>query len=210
MTPFVASGRSESSSTPSSSDAVPARRFDAPRPEIHLEIRECSWGLWNDRFKRHHYLVDSGPMAFAKCFAGYVDGEPVCFVGVSGMVTGQGNREARFCRFVTLPEWQGAGVGMRFLETLTERELQGRGFIGSPTTSIIHSAHPALAVTLRRSPRWRQISQALHGGAKDRVATGMGGHARAVMGFRYGGQRYADAFTGEIISKNRKVVDDDE
>jgi GNAT superfamily N-acetyltransferase len=100
---------------------------------------------------------------------------------------GPGRREARFCRFVTKPEWQGAGIGMRFLEYLTERELQGDGFIGRPTTSIIHSAHPALAVTLRRSPKWRQISQALHGGAKN-AATGMGGHMRAVMGFRYYGE----------------------
>ncbi len=131
-------------------------------------------------------------MAFSTAYTGFVAGEPVCFVGVSGMVTGKGKREARFCRFVTKPEWQGAGLGMRFLEFLTERELGGHGFIGRPTTSIIHSAHPALAVTLRRSPKWRQISQALHGGKKEGV-TGMGGHMRAVMGFRYYGQAGVEA-----------------
>jgi GNAT superfamily N-acetyltransferase len=132
-------------------------------------------------------------MAFATAFTGFVEDEPVCFVGLSGMVVGKGVREARFCRFVTKPEWQGAGIGMRFLEFLTERELRGDGFIGTPTTSIIHSAHPALAVTLRRSPKWRQISQALHGGRKASV-TGMGGHMRAVMGFRYYGQAGIDAW----------------
>jgi GNAT superfamily N-acetyltransferase len=133
-------------------------------------------------------------MAFATAFTGFVGDEAVAFVGCSGMVTGKGVREARFCRFVTKPEWQGAGLGMRFLEYLTERELRGEGFIGSPTTSIIHSAHPALAVTLRRSPKWRQISQALHGGRKDSSVTGMGGHFRAVMGFRYYGQKGVDAW----------------
>jgi GNAT superfamily N-acetyltransferase len=135
-------------------------------------------------------------MAFATAYTGFVDGEPVCFVGVSGMVVGKGVREARFCRFVTKPEWQGAGIGMRFLEYLTERELRGEGFIGTPTTSIIHSAHPALAVTLRRSPKWRQISQALHGGEKatEPGKGGMGGHMRAVMGFRYYGQAGIDAW----------------
>jgi GNAT superfamily N-acetyltransferase len=152
-----------------------------------VDIRETGWRPWNAEFSRHHYLPDAGPMAFATAFTGFVDEEPVCFVGLSGMVVGPGRREARFCRFVTKPEWQGAGIGMRFLEYLTERELQGDGFIGRPTTSIIHSAHPALAVTLRRSPKWRQISQALHGGAKN-AATGMGGHMRAVMGFRYFGE----------------------
>lgn len=132
-------------------------------------------------------------MAFATAFTGFVEDEPVTFLGCSGMVTGQGVREARFCRFVTKPEWQGAGIGIRFLEYLADRELRGEGFIGHPTTSIIHSAHPALAVSLRRNPKWRQISQALHGGAKDKGATGMGGHLRAVMGFRYYGQAGIDA-----------------
>lgn len=131
-------------------------------------------------------------MAFSTAYTGFVGDEPVTFVGVSGMVTGKGRREARFCRFVTKPEWQGAGVGMRFLEYLTERELRGGGFIGKPTTSIIHSAHPALAVTLRRNPKWRQISQALHGARKEST-TGMGGHMRAVMGFRYYGQAGVEA-----------------
>lgn len=141
-------------------------------------------------------------MAFSTAYTGFVEDEPVCFVGLSGMAVGRGVREARFCRFVTKPEWQGAGIGMRFLEALCERELRGDGFIGKPTTSIIHSAHPALAVTLRRSPKWRQISQALHGGKKVKGAGGgMGGHFRAVMGFRYGGQRYADVFTGRIVNK---------
>jgi GNAT superfamily N-acetyltransferase len=139
-------------------------------------------------------------MAFASAFTGFVEDEPVCFVGVSGMVTGKSKREARFCRFVTKPEWQGAGIGMRFLEHLTERELRGEGFIGKPTTSIIHSAHPALAVTLRRSPKWRQISQALHGGQKvtEKGKGGMGGHMRAVMGFRYYGQAGVEAAARKV------------
>lgn len=92
---------------------------------------------------------------------------------------------------------------MRFLEFLAERELQGVGFIGHPTTSIIHSAHPALAVTLRRNPKWRQISQALHGGQKEST-TGMGGHMRAVMGFRYYGQRGVEAANKSQQTKGDK------
>jgi hypothetical protein len=51
----------------------------------------------------------------------------------------------------------------------------------------MHSNHPALAVSLRRNPKWRQISQRLHGSGRDSV-TGMGGHLRAVQGFRYVGE----------------------
>jgi hypothetical protein len=97
---------------------------------------------------------------------------------------------------VVKPEWQGAGIGMQFLEFLCERELRGEGFIGKPTTTIMHSAHPALAVSLRRNPKWRQISQRLYGGKREKV-TGMGGHMRAVMGFRYFGQRGVDAWNAK-------------
>lgn len=131
-------------------------------------------------------------MAYATAYTGFVGDEPVAFLGMSGMHVGKGRREARCCRMVVKPEWQGAGIGMRFLEYLCERELRGEGFIGKKTTTIMHSAHPALAVSLRRSPKWRQISQSTWGnGPKTEV--GLGGHLRSVMGFRYYGQRGIDA-----------------
>lgn len=162
------------------------------RPKLELVIRETGWAPWNGVFKRHHYLPDAGPMGYSTAYTGFVEGEPVCFIGISGMTVGKGVREARVCRMVTLPEWQGAGVGMRFLEAICERELRGEGFIGSPTTTLMHTAHPALAFTLRRSAKWRQVSQKLFGGKKESV-TGMGGHLRAVEGFRYYGQRGVEA-----------------
>lgn len=134
-------------------------------------------------------------MGFSTAFTGFVDDEAVTFIGISGMVVGKGKREARVCRMVTVPEWQGAGVGMAFLEWVCERELQGVGFIGKPTTTIMHSAHPALVVSLLRNPKWRAIkgSQRLTGGKGGNV-TGMGGHMRAVAGFRYYGQAGIDAY----------------
>lgn len=174
---------------------VAAERVELERPAIDLVIRETGWAPWNAVFKRHHYLPDAGPMGYSTAYTGFVEHEPVCFIGISGMTIGKGIREARVCRMVTLPEWQGAGVGMRFLEAICERELRGEGFIGKPTTTLMHTAHPALAFTLRRSPRWRQISQRLFGGRKESI-TGMGGHLRAVEGFRYFGQRGVEAANG--------------
>lgn len=161
---------------------------------IELDIRETGWKPWRSKFKRHHYLPDAGPMAFSTAFTGFVRDEAVCFIGISGMVVGKGKREARVCRMVTTPEWQGAGVGMAFLEHICERELRGEGFIGKPTTTIMHSAHPALVVSLLRNPKWRAIkgSQRLYGDRGGNV-TGMGGHLRAVAGFRYYGQAGIEA-----------------
>lgn len=175
-------------------EVIEAQAGNFVRPKIQLDILETGWAPWKHKFKRHHYLLDAGPMSFATAFTGFVDKEAVCFIGISGMVVGKGIREARVCRMVTVPEWQGAGVGMAFLEWVCERELRGDGFIGKPTTTIMHSAHPALVVSLLRNPKWRAIkgSQRLHGGRGD-SATGMGGHLRAVAGFRYYGQRGIDA-----------------
>jgi ABC-type ATPase with predicted acetyltransferase domain len=162
------------------------------RPKVRLEVTEEGWRFWHSTFEQHHYLK-AHPMAFSTAYVGWVGDEPVAHLGMSGMVSGK-KREARACRMVVKPEWQGIGIGIPFLEALCERELRGEGFIGAPTTTILHTNHPALAVSLRRNPRWRQISQALHGGSKVKASGGgMGGHMRAVQGFRYGGERYAEA-----------------
>lgn len=166
------------------------------RPKVDLVVTEEGWRFWHSVFEQHHYLK-ANPMAFSTAFVGWVGDEPVAHLGMSAMVSGR-KREARACRMVVKPEWQGIGIGIPFLEALCERELRGEGFVGKPTTTILHTNHPALAVSLRRNPRWRQISQALHGGLK--VAAkggGMGGHMRAVQGFRYGGARYEEAWHGK-------------
>lgn len=174
------------------------------RPSFELEVVETGWGYW-PLFKPHHYLIDAGPMPFSTAFVGFVDGQPVAHLGISGMYIGQ-RREARACRMVVMPEWQGAGVGTRFLNHLVDRELRGEGFIGYPTQSMFHTNHPALTAALRRDPKWRQISYNLHGGdrkksnASNRKSAarkgekftggniGWGGHFRGVQGFRYFGE----------------------
>lgn len=127
-------------------------------------------------------------MPFGTGFVGFVNDEPVVHLGMSGKVSGK-RREARACRMVVMPEWQGAGVGMRFLNHLCQRELEGEGFIGRPTNTLFHTAHPGLVAGLRRDPRWRQLSAHLAGGqGKARNGMTWGGHLRAVSGWRYYGE----------------------
>jgi len=162
------------------------------RPEISLEVVETGWDFW-PYFVPHHYL-DLGPMPYATAYTGFVDGEPICHLGMSAMVSGK-RREARACRMVVLPEWQGAGVGTKFLDACCERELQGKGFVGKPTTTVFHTNHPGLCFVLRRSKRWRQVSTHLYGASRAgisdeerRKSWGWGRHFRAVQGFRYYGE----------------------
>ena len=51
-------------------------------------------------------------MVAAKYFVGFVDGEAVCHIATAPRLEIGGMRA---CRMVVMPEWQGAGVGMRFL-----------------------------------------------------------------------------------------------
>ena len=167
------------------------------RPEITLEVVETGWDYW-PYFVPHHYL-DLGPMPFSTAYTGFVDDEPVCHIGMSAMVSGK-KRESRACRMVVLPEWQGAGLGTKFIDAVCERELRGEGFLGKPSTTVFHTNHPGLCFVLRRSPKWRQVSTHLYGGSRAGVdanergkSWGWGRHFRAVQGFRYYGQAGVEA-----------------
>lgn len=162
----------------------------AEREPLTLVVREVKWSYW-PYFKPSHYL-DAGPMPFGTAYVGFVGDEPVVHLGMSGKVSGK-RREARACRMVVMPEWQGAGVGMRFLNALCQRELQGEGFIGKPTTTIFHTAHPGLVMALKRDKNWRQLSAHLGGSnsakpINDFQGKSFGSHFRAVAGFRYFGE----------------------
>lgn len=176
------------------------------RPPIEVEIRLGGWDLW-ETFKPYHYL-EAGPMLAGKVYVAFVDGEPVAHLGMATKnvpVKHKGRTvqsvEARACRMVVMPEWQGAGVGMRFLNHVCEMQKQGEGVLPRRMTTVFHTSHPQLCSALRRDPKWVQVSAHLYGGSKAaslksmtkagaRIA-GFGGHMRAVQGFRYVGEKAA-------------------
>ena len=140
-------------------------------------------------------------MIAATNYVGFVDGQPVAHVAFS---TRQGFVEARACRLVVMPEWQGAGVGMRFLNTICQMWRDGQNRYGKPMPTLFHTSHPGMCTALRRSSLWTQVSARLYGENKARSARSMtrsrersgtlqsqghspgyGGHFRAVQGFRY-------------------------
>lgn len=168
-------------------------RWVRRRPPIELEIRKTDWRHW-PLFEPHHYLK-LGRMIAATNYVGTVNGTPVAHVAVSTLA---GLVEARACRLVVMPEWQGAGVGMRFLNAVCDLWRRGRNRYGLRMTTLFHTSHPGLCAALRRDPRWRQVSARLYGENKRRSAesitrsggrgVGYGGHFRAVQGFRYYGE----------------------
>lgn len=166
-------------------------RFHRQRPRFALDIQETNWRWW-PYFEPHHYLK-MPQMIAATCYVGFVDGEPVAHLAVS---TRPGLIEARACRLVVMPEWQGAGVGMRFLNAVCGLWRRGQNRYREPMLTLFHTSHPGLAAALRRDPKWVQVSANLYGASKRRCAdslrrsggsagSGYGGHFRAVQGFRY-------------------------
>lgn len=173
-----------------------------PRPRIEVEVQQTDWRYW-PLFEPHHYLKVPRMIA-AKCYVATVDGEPVAHLALSTKNKGK-KVEGRACRLVVMPEWQGAGVGLRFLNLVCQHQLEGGALARLPglkCTSLFHTSHPGLAAALRRDPAWRQLSAVLHGAegnakhapkmsgltggpqTKSGVITSYGGHFRAVQGFR--------------------------
>lgn len=168
------------------------------RPAIELDIWRCGWEHWH-AFEPHHYLK-MPKMIAATNYVATVGGHLVAHLAVST----RSRHEARACRLVVMPEWQGAGVGVRFLDAVCQQWLDGQNRYGRQMPTLFHTSHPGLAAALRRSPKWAQVSAALVGGNKVKSAAslarssnklggsarapGYGGHFRAVQGFRYLGE----------------------
>ena len=172
------------------------------RPRIELEIRKVDGSYWR-YFEPHYYLSLPRPIA-AEYFVGTVDGELACHMAVCPWFHNGGYRATRL---VTMPEWQGAGVGTRFLDAVAQYHMDGHGRRNRRLPTFFHTSHPQLCAALRRSPKWQQVSASLYGSDKRKSAQslqrsaektgstlsggrsgiGYGGHFRAVQGFKYTG-----------------------
>ena len=133
-------------------------------------------------------------MVAAKYYVGFVDGEAVCHLAVSpGLEIGG----MRACRMVVMPEWQGAGVGMRFLNEVCRLQFTDANKFHERVKAVyFHTSHPGLCAAMRRDKKWVQVSQMLGGVHKGKSAAsikkskggvievGYGGHHRAVQGFK--------------------------
>lgn len=169
------------------------------RPSIELEIRKVNGSYWR-HYKPHYYLDLPMPIA-AEYFIGTVNGELACHLAVSPWFHLNGYRATRL---VTMPEWQGAGIGTRFLDAVAQYHLDGNGRKNKKFSTYFHTSHPQLCAALRRSDKWVQVSAKLYGDNKGRsiksheksankkgkkhMGSGFGGHFRAVQGFKYIGE----------------------
>jgi GNAT superfamily N-acetyltransferase len=118
------------------------------RPEIMLEIARCKPDVW-PLFKRHHYL-SGGLSAVARCFLAIWNGEPVAFCATLPCIGRK--RHWRISRIVTLPDYQGMGIGMGVAEAVARLHL-GEGHRLNITAS-----HPAVIGHCQRSAAWKTVA----------------------------------------------------
>lgn len=185
-------------------DTKEARFYDRgclrQRPQLELKIYRVPGTEW--RFFKPHYYLDLPHPVAAQYFIGFIGDEPVAHLAVAPMFQ---SKHYRATRMVVLPEWQGIGVGTKFLNEICRMHLEGHGRNGHKFTPLFHTSHPQLCQSLRRSPLWEQKSGALKFDDKSKSiktmrasavkqgqppkSGGFGGHFRAIQGFEYMGGR---------------------
>lgn len=120
------------------------------RPTIELDIYPCGVELW-PTFAPHHYLTaDLNPSA--RCFLAVWGETIVGFWSVITLPSGTLKNAWREHRTVILPQFQGLGLGTRFVDRMAHWWVENHGRFFSRT------AHPRLASYRDASPRWRVTS----------------------------------------------------
>lgn len=167
------------------------------RPPITLMVYRCRLEAWQ-LFRRHHYLsTDLSPSAQA--FFAVWEGRPVAFSAwVTALVKHGGKREHRT---VTLPDYQGVGIG-NALSTFCASLWAGLGYRALSTTT-----HPAFIAARRQSPVWRLTrAPALANSSRERRHPALR-HAstRLTAGFEYVGPPL-DRVTAERVLSGTSVT----
>jgi GNAT superfamily N-acetyltransferase len=146
------------------------------RPAIELSVFRCRQRAWR-LFARHHYL--SGSLNFgSRCFLACWSDTPVAFCATLPLLGRRG--VWRISRLVTLPDYQGIGIGTRLAEAVGDLHRQ-QGDRLRLTTS-----HPAMLSHCSRSAHW-QFARVMKNGSHKCGFTSRytGSTGRSVTSFEY-------------------------
>lgn len=150
------------------------------RPGLRFQVFRCRRDAWR-LFARHHYLTGELNRG-ARCYLGLCRQAPAAFCATLPLIGRQGRW--RITRLVTLPDFQGLGLGMRLAETVAELHRQDGQRVS------VTSGHPALLAHCQRSGRWRRSQVMRTGSRPSGLARGYrGSTGRPVVSFEYLGQR---------------------
>lgn len=146
------------------------------RPPIRLGLYRCRQNAWR-LFARHHYL-NKGLNRGSRAWLAAWGRQPVAFCATLPLA---GRRlRWRITRLVTLPDYQGLGIGMKLAEAVARMHRQA-GLRVSVTAS-----HPSVLAHCRRSRDWRLVAAMRQGSRASGFKRGYcGSTGRAVVSFEY-------------------------
>ncbi len=158
------------------------------RPAIELHVYRCGRDAW-PLFARHHYL--SGSLSTAvRCYLAVWDKEPVAFCAVISLMGHVGRR--RISRIVTLPDYQGIGIGAAFLEAVAEIHREENLRLS------ITASHPSIIRHCANSRRWKTTNLMKTGAKRKQSENGCkNSSGRCVVSFEYLGDGKDGACYGE-------------
>lgn len=103
-------------------------------------------------FKEHHYLRDDLHNA-TRCYVATWEGNLVGFFASMAMPNGYVKNAWRGHRVVILPDFQGLGIGVRFIDACAQLHLDDdKRFFG-------RAAHPRMGYYWQHSPLWKATSK---------------------------------------------------
>jgi GNAT superfamily N-acetyltransferase len=199
--PALASNQGSDAREVRPSNLVPRSSVEGPGPKIEcpfawrclrqrppITLRVCRIGreAWQI-FKHHHYL--SGALSpAAVCFGAYWERRLVAFSAWINALSKRGGKREH--RTVTLPDYQGAGIGQALAATIASL-WKALGYRASSTTT-----HPAYVAARLLSPLWRMIRPPSLAGGDSRIR-----HARTRLtaGFEYVGP------PGDVVTARRLI-----
>ena len=123
------------------------RRSVEARPRLDVAVSRVARDVW-PLFRPWHYM-SADLSKTSSCYGSFVGEEIAAFVAV--IYFPHAKKSAcgfRVHRLVTLPDWQGIGLGMLLLDTIAS------AYAGLGHLVKMPAAHPSLIRTLDRSPRW--------------------------------------------------------
>lgn len=160
------------------------RSFKLPRDclrrqPITLQLHQTTRAAWTT-FARHHYLNHALHHS-AQCYVALWNDRPVAFCATLPMI---GRRKHwRITRLVTLPDYQGLGIGMCVAEAVADHYRQAGARLG------ITASHPSVLAHCEHSTKWRltSITRAGLRGRERSIPTYRNSAGRAVASFEYTG-----------------------
>jgi GNAT superfamily N-acetyltransferase len=160
------------------------------RPPVELVVRRCRVDAW-PLFRQHHYLSHALNRS-AVCFLASWRGRPVAFSAWLPTLTRRGGRREH--RTVTLPDYQGVGVGMALSDFCAGLWKA----LGQRVTST--TTHPAFKAARLRSPHWRMVRPPSLAGGRERSGVR---HAttRLTAGFEYVGPAAESSLARRLIQR---------